>query len=208
MSHYLPSPWLSIAVITSVFMLGCSSGPSALKPPSLDPESAADGALELYDQDGDQILNAEELKACPGLAYARGSYDRNNDSNISRDEIVQRLTSFVKSQAALFILSAKVTLDGRPLQGAEIKFVPEPYLGDEIKTVYGVTGADGSAGMSVKDEELPENQRGIGGVQCGTYRVEITHPEISIPAKYNTKTTLGYETSFGQRNVTFALNSK
>jgi len=30
-------------------------------------------------------------------------------------------------------------------------------------------------------------------VQPGLYRVEITHPSITIPARYNVKTTLGLE---------------
>ena len=32
-------------------------------------------------------------------------------------------------------------------------------------------------------------------MQPGLYRVEITHPTVTLPAKYNTETTLGREVS-------------
>ena len=31
------------------------------------------------------------------------------------------------------------------------------------------------------------------GVYGGTYKIEITHPNVQVPAKYNTSTTLGEE---------------
>ena len=86
--------------------------------------------------------------------------------------------------------------------------MPEPYLGEEIKQAAGTTGKSGAASIAVPDEELPKNQKGIRGVHSGTFRVEITHPEISIPAKYNTETTLGFETNPGNPYVTFDLKSR
>ena len=51
---------------------GCGGGPPALKPPDLNPSAAADAAMELYDKNGDGILDSEELEACPALAKAAG----------------------------------------------------------------------------------------------------------------------------------------
>ena len=62
--------------------------------------------------------------------------------------------------------------------------------------------------MDVDDSELPSNQAGLVGVQLATYRVEITHPEITIPAKYNTNTTLGYDSQPGQPSVIFNLKTR
>jgi len=187
---------------------GCSGGPSALKPPSLDPGSAAAKAMTLFDKDGNGYLSLEELKACPGMLASINIYDQNGDQKISAEEIVQRLEKFVKRGVALSRLSATVRLDKRPLADATIRFLPESYLGDAIKPAVGKTRRMGSATMAVADEDLPMNQRGIRGIHTGTYRVEITHPKIEIPAKYNTETTLGYETTPGNPYVTFDLKSR
>jgi hypothetical protein len=31
----------------------------------------------------------------------------------------------------------------------------------------------------------------VHGIHCGVFRVEITHPNVAIPEKYNTKSELG-----------------
>ena len=191
-----------------VGIAGCSGRPPALRPPDLDPESAAKVAIALYDKDGDGILSSTELEACPGMLESLTTYDRDSDEKISQEEIVQRLQRFVARGVSLSRVAASVRLDGGPLGGATIRFIPEQYLGDEIKRATGVTRRQGSATMAVAVEDLPENQKGIRGVHSGTYRVEITHPEISIPAKYNTETTLGYETKPGEPYVSFELKSR
>ena len=189
-------------------IIGCSSKPSALKPPVLDPESAAKEAMSLYDQDGDGRLSAEELKACPGIQSSLEIYDQDGDESVSEAELAARLKRFVDHNVALSRVSATVRLDQKPLGGATVRFVPEAYLGDETKEAVGITRKGGSASIAVPDEDLPENQKGIRGVNSGTYRVEITHPEIEIPAKYNTETTLGYETKPGDPYATFELKSR
>ena len=54
----------------------------------------------------------------------------------------------------------------------------------------------------------PTQNTVCSGVHYGTYRVEITHPTINIPAKYNTATTLGYETERGNPSTSFELKSR
>ena len=164
--------------------------------------------MALYDKDGDQKLSESELQASPGLLMSINTYDTDGDQVISQEEITTRLQKFVEYGVALLRLSASVTLDGRPLGGATIRLVPEPYLGDELKAAIGTTRSKGSASMAVPDEDLPENQKGIRGIHAGTYRVEITHPEKTIPAKYNTETTLGYEATPGNPYATFNLKSR
>jgi hypothetical protein len=187
---------------------GCSSGPPALRSPVLDPESAAEEAVALYDKDGDGILTADELKACPGILVSLEIYDQDGDGGVTESEIVARLSGFVERNVALSRLSATVRLDRRPLGGATIRLVPEPYLGEEIRQAVGTTRKGGSGSVAVADEDLPDNQKGIRGIHSGTYKVEITHPTISIPTKYNTETTLGYETRPGDPYVTFELKSR
>ena len=57
-------------------------------------------------------------------------------------------------------------------------------------------------------EKAPAALKNIKLIQYGTFKVRITHPTIKIPAKYNTDTTLGYETIPGQPTVSFVLNAK
>ena len=56
----------------------------------------------------------------------------------------------------------------------------------------GETGRGGSAALAIPGEELP-------GIHCGLYRVEISKLDQAgaetIPARYNTDTTLGQEVS-------------
>jgi hypothetical protein len=59
--------------------------------------------------------------------------------------------------------------------------------------------------MAIAEEHLPENVRTMKLLQYGTYKVRITHPKIQLPARYNSETTLGYETKMGNPFATFAL---
>ena len=197
-----------VSGLSCALLSGCSGGPSALAPPELDPESAAEEAITLYDADGDQKLSSSELEACPGMAVGIKTYDQDSDGMISQAEIAERLQRFVDRRVALARLAVTVTLDKRPLGNATVRFVPEPYLGSELKVATGTTRKRGTATMAVADEELPENQRGIRGVHSGTYRVEITHPDETIPKEYNTETTLGYESTPGNPYAAFHLKSR
>jgi hypothetical protein len=60
-------------------------------------------------------------------------------------------------------------------------------------------------------EDRPKNAPNMPLVQPGIYRVEITHPSVKIPAKYNTETTLGIEitsASPGPEGAIWSLTNK
>ncbi len=179
-----------------------------MKPPAYDTASAGDVALETYDADGNGQIDENELAKAPGLKSALADYDTDGDGQVSSEEVQKRVSQYAGRGTALMRITATVRLGGKPLAGAEVKFIPEPFLGDEIKAAVGKTNDYGKAAMMIPDDQLPEEQRGIGGVQLGAYRVEITHPETAIPAKYNTESTLGYESRPGQRNVDFDLKKR
>lgn len=188
-------------------LAGCSGGPAPLELPDLDPAAAAEAAMDLYDNDGDKKLSSKELAACPGLLASIQAYDLDSDESISQEEIATRLEKLMEQAAVLSRLTVTLTLNKKPLPDATIRFVPEPYLGEAIKPATGKTLKRGVASMAVADEELPEEQKGIRGIHPGTYRVEITHPSVEIPAKYNTESTLGYETTPGNPYASFDLKS-
>jgi hypothetical protein len=197
-----------LAIGFCILTTGCSHGPTAVKPPFIDPVEASRQAMELYDTDHDGQLSDKELEACPGILMHRDLYDSDHDGKISREEVEARIRKLRASRIGLTRLGVQVRMDGRPLAGATVKLVPEKYLGSDIKGAAGITGAGGAASLSIPDEDLPAAQHGLTGVHYGTYKLEITHPTAKIPAKYNTQTTLGYETERGNPFVDFDLKSR
>ncbi len=188
--------------------IGCSRGPAAVHVPEVDPRQAAQLAMELYDKDHDGELTEAELAACPGILGNLSVYDLDKNGSVSQEEIEKQITELRSSRVGLTMLSVQVRLDGRPLKGARVRLVPEAYLGDEVKEAWGTSNARGIATMDIKDSDLPESDHGLLGVHYGTYKIEVTHPDVPIPAKYNTQTTLGYETEKGNPDFSVDLKSR
>ena len=170
------------------------AGCSGIELPNVDAEVAASTAMEQFDEDGDGSLDETELAACPALKSASDEYDTNGDRQIDRDELVRRLQLMFGRRAGLVSADCSITLNGRSLEGAKIRYVPEVFLGEgKIQIAEGVTNKDGMAHLGIASEQLPADLRGHTLMQVGLYRVEITHPSKKIPAKYNTSTELGFE---------------
>jgi hypothetical protein len=174
----------TFAVLTLLISASVGCGGEAVPLPPLDPQGAAAKALELYDSDGDGLLNKTELEACPGLLSAIERYDTDGDGQISADELVAKLETVLTSGVGMTSVSCHVTLKGRPLSGAQVRYVPEAFLGESVFVAEGTTDETGLATPVISDELLPETQRGIAAMQPGVYRVEITHPESNMPAKF------------------------
>ena len=191
--------------IVATCLSGCSRGPSRVTPPQIDPERAATEAIRLYDTDKDGSLNAAEMAKCPGMLAEIKSYDRDGNGLVSREEIAARIKDLRSHGVGLTRLNCDVTVNGRGLKDATVEFEPEPYLGDEIQAAKGVTDADGVAQMAIPDDKLPADQQGLKAIHYGTYKVRITHPKTKLPAKYNTETTLGYESRPGDPFATYSL---
>lgn len=193
------------ALLLAACLVGCSRGPSRVKPPRIDPDSSATEAIKLYDRDGDGALNAAEMAKCPGMLNEVKAYDVDANGLVTREEISARIKDLRRHGIGLTRLNCDVSVNGRGLKDATIQFEPEPYLGDEIKAAEGVTDERGVAQMAIPAEQLPEDQRDLKAIHYGTYRVRITHPKVKLPAKYNTETTLGYESRPGDPYATFTL---
>ena len=187
---------------------GCSRGPAAVPPPYIDPDGAADQAIELYDANHDGALSKVELAKCPAILSKLAVYDQNANGSVEAGEIAKRLTDLLSAKIALTRLQCRVTFRGRPLRGATVTLEPEAYLGDEVKTATGVTDEHGVAAPSIPEEEMPENLQSMAFVHCGAFKVRITHPTIKLPARYNTATELGYETEVGNPFTSFTLKDK
>lgn len=193
--------------LAAVTLAGCSGSPAPVPVPKIDPAAAATEALSKYDQNSDGKLAKDELMNCPSLLSALESFDSNHDGSIDQAELEQRFGMWSKSGVGVSSLACRVTYKGRPLDGAKVELIPEDFFHDEVKPAQGVTQGSGSAQMGIDSSFLPADLKRLKGVNQGLYRVVITHPQIEIPAKYNTETQLGLEVSYetGKNMVQFKL---
>jgi hypothetical protein len=176
----------------SLVVAGCMQGPGRVHPPKISPSSAASAAMAKYDTNKDGFLDAKELEKAPSLRSALKQIDTNGDGKISADEIAARIAKWQESGLGLTTLTARVTLDGQPLEDATVTFVPEEFLGTDMQKAVGTTSKGGAANLSIEHPQRP----GLRGVQPGLYRVEISkmvNGKETLPSKYNAETTLGVE---------------
>lgn len=102
-------------------------------------------------------------------------------------------------------VQGKVTLDGMPVKGLEVNFLPkDPALGT---TATGYTQTDGTYKLY-----YPGDQE---GAPVGDYTVSIaggetseeTGARVTVPAKYNAQTELARTVAPGENNFDFELTS-
>jgi len=170
--------------------VGCSGAQSRLAQPGIDSGAAA-AAIERYDGDGDGMIGGEELAKVPAFKSALKRIDTDGDGKVSAAEIEDRLAVWLNSKLALTRVVAVVRQNGRPLVDAEVTFVPESFLGSEVKSAKGTTDATGTAYVKISDH--PDER----GVHLGFYRVEVSKKKPdgteAIPARYNANTEIGVE---------------
>jgi hypothetical protein len=182
-----------VAHLWLAFLAGCSNRPPAVALPSVDASEVASLAMERYDADHNDKIDAAEKARCPPLAAALDNYDADNNGQLSAQEIEDRMNKLYGSNAALANVKCTVTLSGRPLRGAIVKFRPVEMLESSIKPAQGLTNDSGVARIALAAEELPDDLQDARLMQPGLYHVEITHPNIALLARYNTETELGFE---------------
>jgi len=163
-------------------------------------------AIVELDKDGDGKLSMEELDAAPGLKYCAKQLDTDGDGSLSQDEIKARISLYQKMKVGLTAFECTVLYNKRPLVGAKVRLVPEPFLGDVIKPLESVSKKGGQVGFAAEGINMSV-------VPIGMYRVEITSTDVEIPDKYNVNTTLGVEVSavtdpYHQGPVVFQLKKK
>jgi hypothetical protein len=186
-------------------------GPTAVEVPPINPDKAAQSVLTKYDTDGDSQLTIEELASCPGIRDAMARYDKDKDRQLTKEELSQRFAMWVDGGVGVTTLTCNVILDGKPLAGAQVQLIPETFLADVVQPAIGVTDQSGYSVLGMDMANLPDDMKNLRGVvHQGVFRVEITHPTIAIPAKYNTQTTLGQEVSAdtGENFIRWKLTGK
>ncbi|MDC0937146.1 hypothetical protein OAS39_12750 [Pirellulales bacterium] len=190
------SGFKSVRLLTAfgfLTFLGCYNQTVRVIHPELDTLAAAHEAIELYDKDGNKSLSKAELSASPALLGAFKKYDGNGDSQLQVDEISQSLAAWAGDGLAMTPCRCTVRLNGKLLHGARVRFIPEPFLASVLKEASGVTNSRGLTLVTTPDEQLPEANQGLGAIYVGLYRIEVTHPSVEIPARFNSESILGDE---------------
>lgn len=208
---------LSTTALSAVFFAGCGSGSTqhAAKQQYIDASQAGKMAMEMYDKNGDGVVSGPELENSPSLKEALPRLDTNGDKGVSADEVAARVNAWKDLKSGLISGACHVTLDGEPLTGATVVFEPEAFLGDQTKKAEGVTNPYGNAAPTLAKEDRPD-PKSPSGAQLGLYLVRISkvvNGKETIPAQYNTQTTLGQELSaddpaIKNNNLQFNLKSK
>jgi len=181
--------------------------PRRIYPPVIDAKAAGAKAIEMFDANKDGKLSGKELDKCPGLKAALAQVDPDGKGEITADMIADRIEAWEKSKLARMSLGCRVLHKGKPLDGAVVKFVPEKFLGENMKVATGKTDQNGMAQISIETSGDP---RDPPGVPPGFYRVEITKDGEKIPAMYNTDTIFGQEVAIDadgiQEGIEFDLD--
>lgn len=176
------------AALLSVTGCGGVGQESRVSPPAFSPEQAAKEAMAQYDSNRDGFLAGQELESCPALKNNLTSLDTDKDGRLSESEIAEGLRNNQKQGIGLMTVRCRVTLDGSPLAGATVRFVPEGFLGSGFKPASGITNGRGMTEPTTEGRQTP-------GLAPGFYRVEVTNAEgqPELPARYNRTTELGQE---------------
>ena len=160
--------------------------PCRILPPKIDPEKAADRAIEQYDTNKDGKIAGKELDGAPALKAAIGNLDTDYDGAVTRDEIAARIVWWKKSRLGRMAMPCAVKYRGKPLRGATVVCEPAEFLGDGVPEGRGVSDDQGRVMLAIPGLTPP-------GMAPGFYRVKITAKGVNVPEKYNKKTILGLE---------------
>jgi hypothetical protein len=171
---------------------GCPTRPPRIYPPSIDPSAAGRAAIEMFDSNKDGILSGAELDKCPGLKAALPRVAPAGHG-VTAEMIAARIRSWQEMKIGRMPVVCTVLRNGKPLEGAEVKFVPEKFLGGNIQVATGKTDKVGAVSISVPTSG---DRFDPPGMPPGFYRIEVRKAGLDIPAKYNTATILGEEIAF------------
>jgi hypothetical protein len=195
-----------VLVLGCLCAAGCGGSNAPLSTPSYDPDEMAQAALTQLDKNGNGTIEGAELDACPGLKGSLDLIDTNKDKKLSLEELKARFDQYKSLGAGAVGYAVTVTLDGQPLAGATITFTPEPFMGKAVGEVTARTEANGGVNtFQVDGNPQP-------GLPSGVYRVSVTREGGTLPARYNTQTTLGCEvfgaSRGGSTSLTLRLTSQ
>ena len=126
-----------------------SARPLRIVAPKIDAEAAGKEAMKLFDTNKDGKISGKELDKCPGLKAAIDNIDPSGKEEITAEKITARIKRWLDSKLGRMSLGCRVMHNGEPLEGAEVRFVPEKFLGKHLKIAKGKTDENGMAMISI-----------------------------------------------------------
>jgi hypothetical protein len=180
----------NLMYLTLPIMSGCLGSQPRLNAPKIDSGAAA-AAVSKYDANTDGAIAGDELNKVPALKATLKRVDKNGDGKITADEVAERIATWQKSGIGLTRAVAWVRQGGQPVANVEVTFVPEEFLGPNLKPAHGITDSSGAAHVRISDK--PDER----GIPLGYFRVQLskkgTDGKESLPARFNTETEFGAE---------------
>lgn len=182
--------WLSgiVAVAICLAVGGCQSRPPRIASPKWSPQRIADRAIELLDANGDSAVDIDESEASPGLAAGFKHIDQDKDGRLTHTEIEERIAVYEKIGTGLQSQSFQLVLNGRPLSHAQVRFVPDEFLGELIEPASGRTDRSGVVRPRAEGQDVP-------AMRIGFYRVEVYPPESPDDKPLKLNPAVGVEVS-------------
>ena len=161
-----------------------------MEAPSWKPTKFAEAVLEKMDANGDQLIDADELKGAPGLSAGAKFIDKDADGKLSLDELKARFQLYRDVRVGLAPKTLALFYKKKPGRGANVRLVPEFFLTDLLSPATDTTIGDGTFMPQAEGADL-------SGMQVGYYRVVIDAPGAKLPPEYadETETPLGVEVS-------------
>lgn len=162
-----------LALLTSV---GCLTKPKAVDVPPYNPGQIASKAMELYDTNKDGKLDADELKACPGMLFSlKGpkSIDTNSDGMIDSGEIQARIQAWIDMKVGLTCPIVKfVDKKGKvpkDVIGKNVVLTPDPLHEGLLKATTPIAiDENGQCSPST-----PDNIDNLSGMSYGFFTIKI-----------------------------------
>jgi hypothetical protein len=183
----------ALGIFAVAIGFGCEPAKSVIPIVKINPAAVAEKAMQLYDTNKDGKIAGAELDKAPCFSAALDTLGTDATKGVTADQITARVQKWNDDKNGLEPVLCNVAHNGKPVAGAEVKFVPDPCISDYLtQSGVGKTDATGATRIGLPKEPGSDMPTAI---PPGFYRVEITKSGESIPAQYNTATTFGQEIS-------------
>jgi hypothetical protein len=176
------------SLLLLVGAIGCTGRKSRIAGGLGEPAETTKAMFQALDKNSDGSIQGEELASCPGLAASLGSWDTDGNKGISTAEAQQRFEKWKSMRVGAINASTTLKLNGNPLRGAQVEWVPESWMGSGFPTATSTTDPSGRA--IAKATSGGSRDASLGdGLPPGFYRLVITHPEV--PERYRVNSQAG-----------------
>ena len=107
------------------------SFPARIYPLDIDVEAAGQEAIKLYDTNKDGKISGAELDKAPALKAAMETMGTNKDKGITADDITARIKAWQATKVGrIGGVGCTIIRNGKPVEDAEVKYVPEDFHGE------------------------------------------------------------------------------